>query len=78
MQGRKVVRSVGMMAALGAVAWCGASRSAEIPENLAPRAKVSASSQFNDAYHPEMAISGVVPSEFQQDQDWAVRATQRG
>jgi len=72
------VRSIGLIAALGAVAWCGAARSAEMPENLAPRAKVSASSQFSDAYRPEMATSGTVPSEFQQDEDWAVKATPHG
>ncbi|MFV1967597.1 MAG: hypothetical protein ACC628_19380 [Pirellulaceae bacterium] len=50
----------------------------KMPDNLAPQASVSASSQFSDAYRPEMAVSGVVPSEFQQDSDWAVRATQTG
>ena len=50
----------------------------EPPENLAPQARVSASSQFSDAYRPEMATSGVLPSEFQQDSDWAVKATQNG
>ena len=51
----------------------------ELPENLATTARVSASSQFNDTYRPQMAISGVVPSEFQQDGgDWAVRGTQDG
>ena len=49
----------------------------ELPENLATTAQVSASSQFNDTYRPQMAISGVVPSEFEQDGgDWAVRGTQ--
>lgn len=51
----------------------------EVPENLAPKARVTASSQFNDAYGPEMAVSGVLPSGFQQDTgDWAVRGTQNG
>jgi hypothetical protein len=51
----------------------------ELPENLATTAQVSASSQFNDTYRPQMAISGAVPSEFQQDGgDWAVRGTQEG
>jgi hypothetical protein len=50
----------------------------EMPENLAPLARVSASSQHSDAYRPEMAVSGVVPSEFQQDSDWAVRGTKDG
>ena len=49
-----------------------------MPENLAPSAKVSASSQFSDGYRPAQAVSGVMPSEFQQDQDWAVKATQTG
>ncbi|HJN11692.1 MAG TPA: hypothetical protein QF564_23615 [Pirellulaceae bacterium] len=50
----------------------------EMPENLAPLAKVSASSEFSDAYRPQMAVSGGIPSEFQQNSDWAVRATQSG
>jgi hypothetical protein len=50
----------------------------EMPDNLATSASVSASSQFSDAYRPEMAISGAIPSEFQQDSDWAVKAMQSG
>ena len=51
----------------------------ELPLNLAPSAQVSASSQFSEAFRPQLAISGVVPSEFQQDGgDWAVRAAQQG
>ena len=61
-----------------AIGSCGLTWAAEMPENLAPRARVAASSQFNEEYRPEMAISGIVPSEFQQDNDWAVRATQAG
>ncbi|MBM4089674.1 MAG: hypothetical protein FJ276_09640 [Planctomycetes bacterium] len=65
-----------LMAGLGASARGAA---AEVPLNLAPQAQVSASSQFNDAYRPQMAISGIVPSEFQPDSsDWAVRATDHG
>ncbi|MAG58964.1 MAG: hypothetical protein CMJ83_21970 [Planctomycetes bacterium] len=56
----------------------GMAQATETPENLAPAASVSASSQFSDAYRPQMAISGVIPSEFQPDDDWAVRATQEG
>jgi hypothetical protein len=49
------------------------------PRNLAPSARVSASSQFNEAYRPEMAVTGVFPSEFQREgRDWAVRGTQSG
>lgn len=48
-------------------------------ENVAPRASVTASSVFSDAYRPELAISGEVPSDFQPDGgEWAVRATQSG
>ena len=61
-----------------ALVWCSVTLADDIPENLAPRARVSASSQHSDAYRPEMATSGVVPSEFQQDGDWAVRGTQDG
>jgi hypothetical protein len=66
------------MAVALTVGLCGTLPADDMPVNLAPQAKVSASSAFNDAYRPEMAISGVVPSEFQQDQDWAVKATQKG
>ncbi len=48
------------------------------PENLAPRAQVRASSFFSGHYRPEMATSGVIPSAFRQDSDWAVKATQSG
>ena len=68
----------GAIGAVLAVVLCGTTLADEMPENLAPKAKVSASSQFSDAYRPEMAINGVVPSEFQQDGDWAVRAMQSG
>ncbi|MFH1919031.1 MAG: hypothetical protein ABIP48_03970 [Planctomycetota bacterium] len=67
-----------LIAVVGAVFSRGTALADAMPENLAPQAKVSASSQFSDAYRPEMATSGVVPSEFQQDSDWAVRATQEG
>ncbi len=55
--------------------YCGAQATA-VPENLAPQAAVSASSQFDNSYGPRQAITGVVPSEFQPDGDWAVRGTQ--
>ncbi|MBN2476717.1 MAG: PD40 domain-containing protein [Pirellulales bacterium] len=48
------------------------------PINLAPRATVSASSEFSNEFRAEMAIGGAVPSEFLQDDDWAVKATQTG
>ncbi|MHC4628741.1 MAG: DUF7402 domain-containing protein, partial [Planctomycetota bacterium] len=50
----------------------------ELPVNLAPLARVSASSRFSDAYRPDMAVNNVIPSEFRQDQDWAVKGTQTG
>lgn len=50
-----------------------------LPENLAPKARVSASSQFNDTYRPQMAVNGVVPSDvLPNGSDWAVRGTQNG
>ncbi len=62
--------------------WVGGARSADaetLPENLATRARVSASSQFSESYRPELAISGVLPQDFQQDAgDWAVRGTRDG
>ncbi len=48
------------------------------PVNLATKAKVSASSEFSNEYRAEMAISGAVPSEFNQDGDWAVKGMQTG
>jgi hypothetical protein len=66
---------------LVSVLWMGLGSPAmadNLPKNLAPSAKVSASSQFSNGYRPALAISGVIPSEFQQDQDWAVKATQTG
>jgi hypothetical protein len=51
----------------------------ELPVNVAPLARVSASSHFNDAYRPEMAITGTLPSISQtQGSDWAVRGTSNG
>ncbi len=67
-----------LIVAVLAIVGCGGTSAGEPPENLAPQAKVSASSQFSDAYRPQMATSGVFPSEFQQDSDWAVKATQDG
>jgi hypothetical protein len=56
----------------------GLTQAEDLPENLAPRAKVSASSQFSEQYRPENAVSGSVPSEFQGAADWAVKGTQQG
>ena len=67
-----------LMAALVAVCSRGMAGADAMPENLAPQAKVSASSQFSDAYRPQMAVSGAMPSEFQQGGDWAVKAAQDG
>jgi hypothetical protein len=51
----------------------------EMPKNLAVEAHVSASSQFSDAYRPQMATSGVIPSDVQPDGgDWAVHGTPNG
>ena len=47
-------------------------------DNLARKAKVSASSEFSSKYRAEMATSGAVSSEFHQDSDWAVKGTQTG
>lgn len=54
-------------------------RADDLPKNLAPGARVSASSQFNESYRPEMAIRGIFPSDAnQENSDWAVHATQSG
>jgi hypothetical protein len=50
----------------------------EIPVNLAPMARVSASSVFSPEYRPQMAVSGVIPSEFNPSADWATRGQQAG
>lgn len=66
-----------LLSALGALA--GQQAAEAVPENLAPRARVTASSRFSDSYRPELAVSGVLPSDFHQDTgDWAVRGTQNG
>ncbi|MHB8862818.1 MAG: HzsA-related protein [Pirellulaceae bacterium] len=50
-----------------------------LPENLAPHARVTASSQFSDSYRPQMATGGVLPTDFQPDgSDWAVLDSQEG
>lgn len=51
----------------------------DLPKNIAPSARVFASSQFSEMYGPEMAVIGELPSEVQQQgRDWAVRDTQSG
>ena len=67
-----------LIIAVLAVVSAGVVRADAIPKNLAPKAKVSASSQFDSSYRPEMAINGVIPSQFTQDGDWAVKGTQDG
>lgn len=67
-----------VIVALLVVIPCGMARADAMPKNLAPKAKVSASSQFSGEYRPQMAISGTFPSQFQRDSDWAVKATQNG
>ena len=61
------------------VAWMQSGRlsGSEMPKNVAVGAQVAASSQFSDAFGPQMAVSGVIPSKFEPDSsDWAVRGTQ--
>jgi hypothetical protein len=48
------------------------------PDNLARKARGSASSAFSSEYRADMATSGAVPSEIHQDSDWAVKGTQTG
>ncbi|MDP6044477.1 MAG: hypothetical protein QGG25_02620, partial [Phycisphaerae bacterium] len=45
----------------------------KLPENLARKAKVSASSQFSGEYRPSQAINGSVSGS-----DWAVKGMQTG
>jgi hypothetical protein len=49
----------------------------ELPPNLAKDAQVSASSQFDESYRPEMAVRGIVPSAGQRGGEWAVHGTQK-
>ncbi|MCP4452804.1 MAG: discoidin domain-containing protein, partial [Planctomycetes bacterium] len=65
--------TIGLLICLGSLA-----AAEDLPVNLAARAKVSASSQFSRGYRPAMAINNVIPSEFTQDQDWAVQNAQTG
>ena len=51
----------------------------ELPQNLAAKARVSASSQFNDSYRPEMAVRGEASADpTQPGGEWAVRSAQNG
>jgi len=70
--------AAGLIAAVPAIVSCGTAWAVEMPENLAPRARVTASSQFSDQYRPANAVSGAVPSAFREDDDWAVKGTQDG
>jgi len=78
MRNRATTYSTLLIAAVLAVVSAGMVRAGATPENLAPKAKVSASSQFSGAYRPEMAINGAIPSQSAQDGDWAVKGTQDG
>ena len=62
-----------LLAVISGLVWADGKQA--LPENLAPRAKVSASSEFSGNYRARNAVSGVVPSEFQPDKDWAVKGT---
>ena len=62
-----------LIVAVLAVGSTGAAGADAIPGNLAPKAKVTASSQFSGEYGPSLAINGGVPGG-----DWAVRGTQDG
>jgi hypothetical protein len=55
-----------------------AAETGRVPENHAPKAKVSASSEYDGKYRAANAVSGVIPSKFTQDKDWAVKGTQEG
>jgi len=69
---------VSLVLVLSAGAWA-AEPAGAMPENLAPRAKVSASSHFDEQYTPQQAASGALPAEYQSPSgDWAVKGTQDG
>ncbi len=67
-----------LSAAVLAAVSSGGALAGDVPENLAPGAKVSASSHFSSQYLPQMAVSGNIPSQFQDDNDWAVKGTPDG
>jgi len=62
-----------LIVAVLAVVSAGVVRADAMPENLARKAKVSASSFFSGEYGPALAINGAVPGG-----DWAVKGTQNG
>ena len=67
-----------LIVAVLAIAQGGTIRAAEaLPENVAPKATVSASSEFSGDYRAQNAIDGVIPSG-RPDGDWAVKGTQDG
>jgi len=41
---------------------CCTAQAAELPENLAPKAKVSADSQYNNDYDPKFVADGIIPN----------------
>lgn len=70
---------IGLVPLLGSAAAFSAAVDDKLPENLAVRARVSASSHFDASYRPENAISGALPAEFQTvGGDWAVHGTPDG
>jgi len=74
-----LVVSLAAMLLSAAEVLCAPASAEKLPENLATKAKVSASSQFSSAYRPQLAVSGRIPSgSGQAGGDWAVRGTQAG
>ena len=63
-----------LLSASGALS--GLASAGELPENLATKAHVSASSQFSNEYRPQLAVSGLLPSG--PNGDWAIRGTREG
>ena len=73
-----LVSLAAMLLLSAAEAICAPASAGKLPENLAPKAKVSASSQFSNEYRPQMAVSGAMPSGTTNSGDWAVLSTQDG
>ena len=76
MRNRATVHSLLSGVAVFAVVSTVAVAAEALPGNLAPKAKVSASSQFSGEYRARNAVSGAIPTS--GDSDWAVKGTRSG
>ncbi len=71
-------RTLFLFAMITAIGFAAPAGGAELPENLAIKAKASASGEFSPQYAAKMAISGVIPSDQEDVGDWALHGAQKG